>query len=75
MGIEPGETREELANERRTVDRRDDAPSVVEVVEDAVDAFAKPLSNQRPSDEDVERQREANDAEQRRPPDDLIAPN
>jgi hypothetical protein len=58
--------REIEANEQRGNRARDDKePSVVATVEDAVSTIAKPLSNQRPTAEDAERQREANDAEQR----------
>lgn len=55
------------ANEQRGKRARDDDDrSVVEAVEDTVNAFAKPLSNQRPDEDDAKRQRLANDAEQRR---------
>jgi hypothetical protein len=64
---DPSTDREMLANERRkdAIEGDDREPSVAGVVEDAVSTFAKPLSNRRPSAEDAERQREANDAEQR----------
>jgi len=55
------------ANEQRGKRAREDGDrSVVDAVEDTVNAFAKPLSNQRPNEEDAKRQRLANDAEQRR---------
>ena len=59
--------RETEMNERRTIDedRDEQRPTVTDAVEDAVTAFARPLANVRPRAEDVERQREANDAEQR----------
>jgi len=58
--------RETERNEQRTVDvKRDESPTVVEVVEDAVSTFARPLANQRPGTEDAARQRAENDAEQR----------
>ena len=59
--------RETERNEQRTVDvkRDDESPTVVEVVEDAVSTFARPLANQRPGTEDAARQRAENDAEQR----------
>ena len=58
--------RETELNEQRTIDddRDDEAPSVVDVVEDAVTTFARPLSNQRPGTDDAARQRAENDAEQ-----------
>jgi hypothetical protein len=65
---DPTIDREIERNEERAIptDKREDrAPSIVETVEDAVSTFAKPLSNQRVSEEDVKRHREANDAEQR----------
>ena len=55
------------ANEMRGKRAREEKkPSVVDAVEDTVSAFAKPLSNRRPSEEDARRQRALNDAEQRK---------
>lgn len=63
---DPAIDREIEQNERRNVDERDERDtSVTATVEDAVSSFARPLANARPSAEDTERQREANDAEQR----------
>jgi hypothetical protein len=55
------------ANEMRgrKATESDKNPSIIDVVEDTVDAFAKPLANERPSEEDLEERREENDAEQR----------
>lgn len=48
------------------VEKREERdPSLTGMVEDAVSKFAKPLSNERPSADDAERLRQANDAEQR----------
>jgi hypothetical protein len=59
--------REIEANERRTTEAIQDErkPSVIDAVEDVVTTFARPMSNVRPGEDDVERQREANDEEQR----------
>lgn len=63
---EPTIDREIEQNNRRGVDSREERDtSLTATVEDAVSSFAKPLANARPSAEDAERQREANDAEQR----------
>lgn len=55
------------ANEMRgrKTSESDKNPSIVDVVEDTVEAFAKPLSNERPSEQDLEERRAENDAEQR----------
>lgn len=61
--------REIEANERRMTERerdRDDGPpSITEAVEDTISTVTRPLSKPRPRAEDIERQREMNDAEQR----------
>ena len=57
---------EEEANEQRDAHRGDDGgTSIIDVVENAVSGFAKPLSQDRPSEDDVEERREENDREQR----------
>jgi hypothetical protein len=55
------------ANTRRAAQKNDSnkKPSIVDVVEDTVTAWVKPLSRERPSEEDLEERREENDAEQR----------
>jgi hypothetical protein len=55
------------ANKRRAMNKNDSGkkPSIVDVVEDTVTAWVKPLSEERPAEEDLEERREANDAEQR----------
>lgn len=55
------------ANTRRAAQKNNSGkkPSIVDVVEDTVTAWVKPLSGERPSEGDLEERREANDAEQR----------
>jgi len=55
------------ANEQRGRQTDDDqgGNSIVDVVEDAVGAFAKPFANDRPSEKDLEERRKENDADQR----------
>jgi hypothetical protein len=55
------------ANKRRAMRKNNSGkkPSIVDVVEDTVTAWVKPLSEERPTEEDLEERREANDAEQR----------
>jgi hypothetical protein len=55
----------ELNEERKVDEAENERKSVVDVVEDAVTTLVVPLSNQRLDTEDVEQQREANDADQR----------
>jgi hypothetical protein len=58
--------REIELNEQRGKAIRDERnPPVVTAIDSVVDSFAKPLANQRPGDADADRQRRANDAEQR----------
>lgn len=55
------------ANEQRGKRARDDdGRSIVDTVEDAVNVIARPLSDQRPDEDDAKRQRLENDAEQRK---------
>jgi hypothetical protein len=55
------------ANQRRAMKNGASGkkPSIVETVEDTVTKWVKPLSEEHPSEEDLEERREANDAEQR----------
>ena len=63
---DPAIDREIEQNERRNFDERGERDTAVtSTVEDAVSSFARPLANARAGHEDAERQREANDAEQR----------
>lgn len=48
-------------------------PSIVDVVENTVTSFAKPLAADHPSEKDLEERREDNDAEQRQPPRDSFS--
>lgn len=54
------------ANKQRVV-KPDDSKdsSIVDMVENTVSAWVKPLAEDRPSEQDLEERREENDAEQR----------